>query len=105
MRYIIDNWWYLLLVAGFGYMMMKGGGCCGGGHSHAGHHHTEHNTDNSQHGADKPNNQIDMVLDPVCGMYKYPENAIKQSINGKTYYFCSDNCRKSFIEKQRGFAS
>lgn len=96
MDYIIENWWYLLLLVGFGFMMFRGGGCCGGhshgGHSHSGHDHTGHNGGN---------NQVDMVLDPECGMYINPETAIKQNIGGKTYYFCSENCRSSFVRKHQ----
>ena len=99
MRYFIENWWYLLLVAGFGYMMLRGGGCCGGGHTHRGHGHAGISGDNGQHRSDKVNNQIDMVLDPECGMYVHPETAVIQKIDGKTYYFCSKNCRSSFARK------
>ncbi|OGO77917.1 MAG: hypothetical protein A2Y23_04160 [Clostridiales bacterium GWB2_37_7] len=101
MEYITENWWYLLLVAGFGYMMLKGGGCCGGGHSHGGHNHNGHNGHNGQHGSNQVNNKIDMVIDPECGMYINPETAIKQNIDGNTYYFCSENCRSSFLNKQQ----
>ncbi|MGE5633063.1 MAG: YHS domain-containing protein [Caulobacteraceae bacterium] len=100
MDFIRENWWYLLLLIGFGYMMLKGGGCCGGGHAHGGHNHAGHNGGNgSCCGTNQGNNQVDMVLDPVCGMYVNPETAIKQNIDGKTYYFCSENCRKTFLER------
>ncbi|WEV69732.1 heavy metal translocating P-type ATPase [Bifidobacterium sp. ESL0775] len=37
------------------------------------------------------------VKDPVCGMTIDPKTAAgSQEYNGKTYYFCSDNCAKSF---------
>jgi YHS domain-containing protein len=104
MRFLLENWWYLLLVAGFGYMMMKGGGCCGGGHSHSSHNHTEHTGNSESPNSNNINNQIEMVLDPVCGMYIYPETAIKENINGKTYYFCSENCKRSFISKHQRIA-
>ncbi|MGE5632383.1 MAG: YHS domain-containing protein [Caulobacteraceae bacterium] len=101
MVYIRENWWYLLLVIGFAYMMLKGGGCCGGGHAHGGHNHNGHNGGNGHFGTDEGDNQVDMVLDPVCGMYVSPETAIKQNIDGKTYYFCSENCRKTFMRNHQ----
>lgn len=104
MDYIIENWWYLLMIAWFGFMMFRGGGCCGGGHSHGGyshggHAHTGHDEGIGQYGPGQMNNQVDMVLDPECGMYINPETAIKQNIDGKTYYFCSESCRSSFVRK------
>jgi membrane fusion protein, copper/silver efflux system len=40
------------------------------------------------------------VKDPVCGMSVDPngKTTIKKNIGGKTWYFCSDDCRKSFEE-------
>ncbi|MGC9166142.1 MAG: YHS domain-containing protein [Thermoplasmata archaeon] len=38
-----------------------------------------------------------MAKDPVCGMYvEENEKAIKSIRNGKTYYFCSENCKEQF---------
>ena len=39
-----------------------------------------------------------MVKDPVCGMDVEPSKAGggKLDHHGKTYYFCSESCRKSF---------
>jgi Cu+-exporting ATPase len=38
-----------------------------------------------------------MVKDPVCGMQIDPKNAAGTSeYNGKTYYFCSEHCKKKF---------
>lgn len=84
-------------------MMFKGGGCCGGhshgGHDQGGHAHMGHSGGNGQFGSGQMNNQIEMVVDPECGMHVNPETAIKQNIDGKTYYFCSENCRSSFVRK------
>jgi len=111
MEFLLQNWWYILLVGGFAYMMFKGGGCCGGGHSHgghdnSGHDHMGHNGGNGQYGSSRMsnqmNNQIEMVRDPVCGMYVNPEIAIRQKIDGKTYYFCSESCRSNFVRKHQG---
>lgn len=113
MKYLAENWWYILLIAGFAFMMFRKGGCCGGhsqgGHDHSGHDqsshdrsghgHTEQNGDNGQHVSGRMNNQIEMVLDPECGMHVDPETALKHSMDGKTYYFCSETCRDNFVRK------
>ena len=36
------------------------------------------------------------VKDPVCGMYMDPRLAFQTVHQGKTYYFCSETCRKEF---------
>lgn len=37
------------------------------------------------------------ATDPVCGMQVDPENAAgRVEHEGKTYYFCSEGCRKAF---------
>jgi len=41
--------------------------------------------------------QTAKVTDPVCGMQIDPAKAAgKSDYNGKTYYFCSDRCKKTF---------
>jgi len=38
-----------------------------------------------------------MDKDPVCGMGVDPKTATSNSVcQGKTYYFCSPGCKKSF---------
>ncbi|WEV58624.1 heavy metal translocating P-type ATPase [Bifidobacterium sp. ESL0728] len=45
------------------------------------------------------------VKDPVCGMTIDPKTAAgSQEYNGKTYYFCSDNCAKSFAANPAKYA-
>ena len=34
--------------------------------------------------------------DPVCGIYVSTETKIRKTVNGKTYYFCSESCRDKF---------
>lgn len=104
MEYLVQNWWYILLMGAFAFMMFRGGGCCGGGHAHGGNGrsgscHSGHNGGNSHNGSGQMNNQIETVQDPVCGMYVNPDTAIKQEIDGKMYYFCSEHCRSSFMKK------
>lgn len=50
-----------------------------------------------------------MVTDPVCGMEVDSNTAEKYEYQGKTYYFCSMDCKQSFqkdpqkyIQKQQG---
>ncbi|MGO3141534.1 MAG: YHS domain-containing protein, partial [Galactobacter sp.] len=38
------------------------------------------------------------VVDPVCGMHFAAEDAAAtESVNGHTYYFCSENCHAKFL--------
>ena len=39
------------------------------------------------------------ITDPVCGMVVVPNtNDISIEIEGETYFFCAENCRKSFVK-------
>lgn len=40
-----------------------------------------------------------MHKDPVCGMEISPQDAIKLEKDGKTFYFCSQNCKNKFLGK------
>lgn len=42
-----------------------------------------------------------MVKDEVCNTYLPKEDAIKENYKGKEYYFCSDECRKKFLESKK----
>lgn len=49
-------------------------------------------------------NRNKTVIDPVCGMTVKPdETDIKATINGETYFFCAESCRKSFVENPQKF--
>src|SRR5262245_12699178 len=40
-----------------------------------------------------------LVSDPICGMTFSPEKAAAHVVrNGKTICFCSDSCRRKFVE-------
>ncbi|MEW6455396.1 MAG: YHS domain-containing protein [Acidobacteriota bacterium] len=41
----------------------------------------------------------EMVKDEVCNTYLPKEDAIHKVINGKDYYFCSDECKDKFLFK------
>ncbi len=38
----------------------------------------------------------ELKQDPVCGIYVSTETRIRKTVNGKTYYFCSEACRDKF---------
>lgn len=40
--------------------------------------------------------------DPVCGMDVQPKTAVVRAIAGKTYYFCSEDCAKTYEDQQSG---
>ncbi len=45
-------------------------------------------------------------IDPVCGMELNKENTETQAeFQGKTYYFCSDNCRNRFDQNPASYVS
>jgi Cu+-exporting ATPase len=37
-----------------------------------------------------------MAKDPVCGMVIPKDRSIKREVGGRTYYFCSENCLRTF---------
>jgi YHS domain-containing protein len=39
-----------------------------------------------------------MVKDPVCGMYMDPRLAVTHRKNGGVFYFCSEECKRKFLE-------
>jgi Cu+-exporting ATPase len=48
-----------------------------------------------------------MVKDLVCGMDVDPKGPGVFSVEheGKTYYFCADHCKRSFLEAPRKYLS
>lgn len=45
-----------------------------------------------------------MEIDPVCGMQVDPKTAAgKSEYQGKTYYFCSPGCKKSFDKEPQKY--
>jgi len=42
-----------------------------------------------------------MAKDPVCGMYvQETEHALKATVRGTTYYFCSESCLRTFLKPE-----
>ncbi len=39
---------------------------------------------------------MEMAKDPICGMVIPKERSIKREAGGRTYYFCSENCVRTF---------
>jgi len=42
-----------------------------------------------------------MVKDDVCNTYLPREEAIKEIVEGKEYFFCSKECRVKFLESKK----
>ena len=42
----------------------------------------------------------EMVSDPYCKVYIPKHDAIKTKIAGKTFYFCSKECKKKYLEEK-----
>ncbi|MDZ4383643.1 MAG: YHS domain-containing protein, partial [Thermodesulfovibrionia bacterium] len=38
----------------------------------------------------------EMAKDPICGMVVPKERSIKREVGGRTYYFCSESCVRTF---------
>ncbi len=45
------------------------------------------------------------TLDPICGMAVNESTALHEDRDGKTFYFCSDPCRKKFLATIAGSKS
>lgn len=47
----------------------------------------------------------DFVMDLVCGMELAPDEAkFRSEYKGKTYYFCSENCKQHFDNSPEKYA-
>ncbi len=44
-----------------------------------------------------------MAIDPVCEMEVDEKKATKVEYQGKTYYFCSERCKRDFQERPEQF--
>jgi len=43
-----------------------------------------------------------MVKDPICGMYMDSRLAVRMEKKQETLYFCSDECRRRFLQQSSG---
>lgn len=94
-----DILWFLLLGALVIFMMRKGGGCCGGGHDDKTKPSTSggHACGGSGMDAEPPQETAAGRKDPVCGMEVGQDAQGGTSIvDGVTYHFCSEHCKKKF---------
>jgi YHS domain-containing protein len=101
-----DLIWIAALGGLFYYMMRRGGGCCGGqGHDHEEHdrgEHKEHSGKNDHVAQSQQNTEIissdnPAEQDPVCGMQVNKIASAPASEHfGRTFHFCSEQCRKLF---------
>ncbi len=70
------------------------GGTCDSGDGHGSHESGEHVV---QAKAEVKGEKAGVVKDPVCGMEVGDiKKASSEEYNGKVYYFCSDQCKKTF---------
>ena len=46
-----------------------------------------------------------VTKDPVCGMTVDETTALNAECDGKTFYFCSDQCRQKFLSTPAGAKS
>lgn len=45
---------------------------------------------------------ISVTKDPICGMTVDESTPLKAERDGKTFYFCSDHCRRMFLSAPAG---
>jgi YHS domain-containing protein len=45
-----------------------------------------------------------MKRDPVCGLLINPADALRREYHGKTYYFCSELCKRDFDDRPDEYA-
>ncbi len=104
-EFLTNNWLYLAIAGFMIFSMVKGGGCCGGhsvsdntqdGHSHGGG--CCGGDSNSSLTQDQDTTGF-TARDPICGMEVDQNTALSYTLNGETYYFCSEACKSEFIKK------
>lgn len=44
---------------------------------------------------------VPLARDPICGTYVVPQRAPSAVAGGATYYFCSEECRRTFQARER----
>jgi len=42
-----------------------------------------------------------MVKDEACGTYIPQDEALRETVGGKEYFFCSKECRKKFLDSSK----
>jgi len=54
--------------------------------------------------AASPPNAVPLVRDPVCGTYVVPSTALSAGSGAATRFFCSEDCRRLYLEPPRQIA-
>lgn len=80
MELLSSNWLYVVVLGIMVFMMFRGSGFL------------------SKYKQNESNN-FQEVKDPLCGMIVKPDTAVKQILDGKTYYFCSKECSEEFAAR------
>jgi YHS domain-containing protein len=57
--------------------------------------------DRGQASKQEPAKVAELVQDPQCGVYIVKDKAVKDKIDGKDVYFCSETCRSRYIERKK----
>jgi len=52
-----------------------------------------------------PGKEYTVQKDPVCGMSIETKDAESSNYQGKTYYFCSEDCKTKFDKQPTQFAN
>lgn len=47
--------------------------------------------------------RIEKVTDPVCGTEIEKDKALKADYEGRTYYFCAQHCKDSFLKESEKY--
>ena len=96
---------YFLIWGAFFFVMMRFG--CGAhvmGHGH-GHRHGGAKPDAMPLAAGSGPAPPAKAIDPVCGMTVETAGARSAVHDGRTHYFCSQNCREKFEASPQTYAS
>lgn len=58
--------------------------------------HEIHNAHHHEESLDTPSPTDDKAKDPICGMVVNKASSLKADRSGRTYYFCSEGCKRTF---------
>lgn len=47
----------------------------------------------------KADKSLPLARDPVCGTYVQQSRALEARSGGQVYYFCSEKCRRTFLDR------
>jgi len=106
----LGNILFLVFIGVVIYMMMKSGGGCCGSHDHGGkggrdgHDQADRGNPADEHQKGMEFERTNIIeKDPVCGM-KVNDIGIESSHRGRTFHFCSEQCKKLFTLNPNKYA-